>query len=140
MEEKPPPAALPLPLRAHPAPVAGQVWHLGQIMRSGVPFATLIGTYADEPRPPELPPALRNLSLHYWHLQAGDRDTQRPHKEDELYFVLAGQGALTVAGEHRALGPGDVVFVPRGVNHTFSGFDGAEGLHLLILFAPEFSG
>ncbi len=145
-EPSPSPEAAPatsarrLDLRDHPAPLAGQVWRVGELMRSGVPFATLIGTYLEGPGAAEPPPALRNLSLHYWHLKTGDRDTQRPHKEDELYYVIAGRGALTVGGERHALEPGDVIFVPRSTAHTFSGFDGPDGLHLLIFFAPEYSG
>lgn len=122
-----------------PAPVAGQTWSLERIRRSGAVFETLIGTYlegAASPRPPHLP----SLSAHYWHLTPSDADTQQPHREDELYYVLAGGGTLDVAGERRPLTAGDLIFVPRGAAHRFSDVAAPEGLHLLIFFAPDYSG
>jgi mannose-6-phosphate isomerase-like protein (cupin superfamily) len=123
-----------------PAPGAGQTWNLHQIMRSGAAFETLVGTYLGRSRPASPPPALRSLSVHYWHLAPGEVDTQGPHREDELYYVLAGHGTLTVDGDPHPLASGDLIFVPRDAPHTFGGFDGPEGLHLLVFFAPDFSG
>jgi mannose-6-phosphate isomerase-like protein (cupin superfamily) len=128
---------------SQPAPVAGQVWHLQDAMAKRA-FATLIGTYGGSgAAAPPGTPALRDLSLHYWYLKPGELDDQAPHKEDEAYLVLAGGGALEIwvgeSGERVPLAPLDLVFVPRGVHHRFTDV-GAEGLHLLIVFAPDFSG
>lgn len=124
-----------------PAPAAGQTWNLERIRRSGAAFETLIGTYREgaalaAPPPPDLP----SLSLHYWHLTPGEVDTQQPHREDELYYVLGGSGALVVAGERRPLTAGDVIFVPRGAAHQFVDVAAPAGLELLIFFAPNYSG
>ena len=125
-----------------PAPAAGQTWNLERIMRSGAAFQTLIGTYLEPPDPlaATAPPDLPSLSLHYWRLAPGDVDTQRPHREDELYYVLAGSGTLIVAGERRQLTAGEVIFVPRGVPHQFVDVAEPEGLQLLIFFAPNYTG
>jgi mannose-6-phosphate isomerase-like protein (cupin superfamily) len=125
-----------------PAPAAGQTWNLERIRRSGAAFETLIGTYLEGSAravaapPPDLP----SLSLHYWHLSPGDVDTQQPHREDELYYVLAGSGTLIVAGERRPLTAGDVIFVPRGAPHQFVDMAEPDGLDLLIFFAPNYTG
>jgi len=39
--------------------------------------------------------------------------------EDELYVVLEGQMTFTVGGKTLVAGPGDTVFLPRGVQHGF---------------------
>ena len=127
-----------------PAPAAGQIWNLERIKRSGAAFRTLIGTYlepapAPDPAAPP-PPELPSLSLHYWHLAPRDVDSQQPHREDELYYILAGGGTLTVAGERRPLTAGDVIFVPRGAPHRFSDLAEPDGIHLLIFFAPNYTG
>lgn len=38
--------------------------------------------------------------------------------EDELFYVLEGEHVFTVAGEEFRVGPGGVVFAPRGVPHA----------------------
>src|SRR5262249_7087144 len=67
-------------------------------------------------------------------LPAGGTDPQRPHTEDEVYYVVSGRGSIRVGGEDRAVQPGTVVFVPAGVEHRFHSI--TEELQLLVLFAP----
>ena len=50
------------------------------------------------------------------------RDPQRPHARDELYVVAAGRGDFTCGDETRRFGPGDLFFVPAGVEHRFANF------------------
>lgn len=40
-------------------------------------------------------------------------------KEDETIFVLQGEAVFWLEGETRSCSAGDVVFVPRGAEHTF---------------------
>jgi mannose-6-phosphate isomerase-like protein (cupin superfamily) len=49
-------------------------------------------------------------------------DSQTPHDQDELYLVASGTGMFNMAGDRRAFGPGDVIFVKAGVEHRFEGF------------------
>jgi mannose-6-phosphate isomerase-like protein (cupin superfamily) len=51
------------------------------------------------------------------------QDLQTPHEQDELYVVVAGQGAFFCGGETRDFGPGDCLFVPAGVEHRFTRFN-----------------
>jgi mannose-6-phosphate isomerase-like protein (cupin superfamily) len=75
------------------------------------------------------------MSLGLFVLPAGTTDTQSPHAEDEIYYVVAGRGAVDVAGERRAVQPGSIVFVAKEVEHRF--VDIEEDLSILVFFAPE---
>jgi quercetin dioxygenase-like cupin family protein len=41
------------------------------------------------------------------------------HQEDETFYVLTGDVEFWMKGCSTTHGPGDVVFIPRGVEHTF---------------------
>jgi mannose-6-phosphate isomerase-like protein (cupin superfamily) len=75
------------------------------------------------------------MSLGLFVLPAGSTDTQSPHTEDEIYYVVAGRGAIDVAGERRAVQLGSIVFVAKEVEHRF--VDIEEDLSILVFFAPE---
>ncbi len=75
------------------------------------------------------------MSLGLYVLAAGSADTQSPHEEDEIYYVVSGRGAIDVAGERRPVQPGSIVFVAKAVDHRF--VDIEEDLSLLVFFAPE---
>jgi mannose-6-phosphate isomerase-like protein (cupin superfamily) len=50
-----------------------------------------------------------------------------PHvheKEDQIYIVQRGRGAVEVDGERREVGPGDLVYIPRGARHCLASLDG----------------
>jgi mannose-6-phosphate isomerase-like protein (cupin superfamily) len=78
-----------------------------------------------------------SLSLGLYVLPAGTLDTQTPHLEDEVYYVVQGRGAIDVAGERRLVQPGSMVFVAQQVEHRF--VDIEEDLAILVFFAPEHS-
>ena len=74
------------------------------------------------------------LSMGVYHLKAGQADLQRPHTEDEVYYVVNGS-ALFRAGEQRhTVGPGSVLFVQKAVEHRFE--EVREDLTVLVFFAP----
>ena len=75
------------------------------------------------------------MSLGLYVLAAGSVDTQSPHDEDEIYYVVKGRGAIDVAGERRPVHAGSIVFVAKEVQHRF--VDVEEDLSLLVFFAPE---
>ena len=75
------------------------------------------------------------MSLGLFVLPAGSTDTQSPHAEDEIYYVVAGRGAIVVAGERRPVQSGSIVFVAKEVEHRF--VDIEEELSVLVFFAPE---
>lgn len=73
-----------------------------------------------------------SVGLAVW--PAGSIDRQRPHSEDEVYYVISGRGNIRVADEERAVQPGSLVFVAQGVEHRFH--DIAEDLRVLVFWAP----
>jgi mannose-6-phosphate isomerase-like protein (cupin superfamily) len=67
-------------------------------------------------------------------LAAGQPDLQRPHTEDEVYYVVSGRGRITVGDAVRDVRPGSIVFVATAVPHRFH--DITEDLTLLVAFGP----
>ena len=74
------------------------------------------------------------LSVGLYKLPAGATDPQQPHTEDEIYYVIAGDATVWVAGEERSIGPGAVIYVAAGVEHRFHTI--TADLTLLVFFAP----
>ena len=74
------------------------------------------------------------MSAGLYVLQPGEPDQQKPHHEDELYYVVGGRATIRVAGEDRPVVPGSVIFVAAGVEHHFHSIQ-AE-LQVLVVFAP----
>ena len=56
-------------------------------------------------------------------------------REDELFYVLAGEHVLQVGEEEYRLGPGGLLFAPRGVPHAQRRVVPRTG-RLLVLTAP----
>src|SRR5690242_17636870 len=74
------------------------------------------------------------LSMGVYRLRAGQEDEQKPHTEDEVYYVVSGRVSFRAAGEERVVGPGTILFVERNVEHRF--FDIVKDLTVLVFFAP----
>jgi mannose-6-phosphate isomerase-like protein (cupin superfamily) len=125
---------------SQPAPKLGQLWNLHELVTKGVKFRTLLGTYAGAEAESDRgeTPALDNLSLHFAHLKE-EKDEQTPHKEDEAYYVISGRGAIMIEGKRHDLRAGSLIFVPRCAEHRFVDFK-EEGLNLLVIFSPNFTG
>ena len=54
-------------------------------------------------------------------LRPGELDTQGPHGEDEVYYVISGDGFLRVRGRDYEARAGKAFFVPAGAEHRFHG-------------------
>jgi mannose-6-phosphate isomerase-like protein (cupin superfamily) len=76
----------------------------------------------------------RHMSVGLYGLDRGTVDTQQPHKQDEVYLVVSGRGAITVGTETTAVARGSVVYVPAGVPHKFHHI--SEDLRVMVVFAP----
>jgi mannose-6-phosphate isomerase-like protein (cupin superfamily) len=74
------------------------------------------------------------LELGVYVLVAPAADEQQPHDRDEVYVVLDGRGTLQIDGGSVDLEAGDAAFVPAGVDHRFTGY---EGLSVLVIFAGD---
>ena len=56
-------------------------------------------------------------------------------REDELFYVLEGEHVIQVGDDEFPVGPGGVVFAPRGVPHAQRRVVPGEG-RLLVLTVP----
>ncbi len=74
------------------------------------------------------------MSAGLYVLPAGGTDLQRPHHEDEIYYVVRGRARFKTDKEDREVSTGSVMFVAAEVEHRF--YDVAEELAVLVFFAP----
>lgn len=79
---------------------------------------------------------VKALSLGVYALKKGAVDTQSPHKQDEIYYVVAGRATLTVDGKAHAVEPGSVLYVAAHAKHRFH--DITDDLTTLVFFAPAY--
>lgn len=57
------------------------------------------------------------------------------YAEDEIFYVLQGSVTFWADGAERALGPGSLVHIPRGLPHTFHNGGAGEAL-MLVMVTP----
>jgi mannose-6-phosphate isomerase-like protein (cupin superfamily) len=74
------------------------------------------------------------LSLTVARWPAGSVDDQQPHTEDEVYYVAAGRGTLTIGDAVVDVMPGSIAFVAAGVEHRFGAI--TEDLEVLVFWSP----
>jgi quercetin dioxygenase-like cupin family protein len=74
------------------------------------------------------------MSAGLYVLPAGSTDSQRPHHQDEMYYVIRGQGRFRAGDEDIEVRAGSVLFVAAEVEHRFHAV--SEELAVLVCFAP----
>jgi mannose-6-phosphate isomerase-like protein (cupin superfamily) len=74
------------------------------------------------------------MSAGLYVLPAGGTDPQRPHNEDEMYYVVRGRARMRLGSEEQTVSDGSVIFVKAGGDHRFHGI--TEELVVLVCFAP----
>ncbi len=63
-------------------------------------------------------------------------DVQKPHSQDELYFIHSGTGQLVINGEPFTAASGDAFFVAAGVEHTFKNFS-HDFVTWVVFYGPK---
>ncbi|MFZ0955061.1 MAG: cupin domain-containing protein [Candidatus Sulfotelmatobacter sp.] len=74
------------------------------------------------------------MSAGLYVLAGGSTDPQRPHHEDEMYYVVRGRGRFKAGEEDREVSAGSVIYVAAEVEHRFHDIE--EELAVLVFFAP----
>ena len=74
------------------------------------------------------------MSAGLYRLSAGTADLQKPHEEDEIYFVIRGKAKMQIGNQQRVVTEGLVIFVEARADHRF--YDIEQELVLLVVFAP----
>lgn len=74
------------------------------------------------------------MSAGVYVLPRGGSDLQKPHREDEMYYVVRGRARMKVGSEDGEVRAGSVIFVEAEAEHRF--YDIVEELEILVFFAP----
>jgi mannose-6-phosphate isomerase-like protein (cupin superfamily) len=78
------------------------------------------------------------MSAGVYVLPAGVVDPQKPHREDEMYYVIRGRARMQIgtgdSANQTEVRPGSVIFVEAELEHRF--YDIKEELEVLVFFAP----
>ena len=51
------------------------------------------------------------MSAGVYVLPKGSADPQKPHREDEMYYVVRGRARMQIGSDHAEVGTGSVIFV-----------------------------
>jgi len=74
------------------------------------------------------------MSAGVYVLPKGATDAQKPHREDEMYYVVRGRARMQAGSDHAEVRPGSVIFVEAELEHRF--YDIQEEIEVLVFFAP----
>jgi mannose-6-phosphate isomerase-like protein (cupin superfamily) len=74
------------------------------------------------------------MSAGVYVLPKGGTDLQKPHREDEMYYVVRGVARMQIGSGHYEVHAGSVIFVDAQLEHHFH--DIQEELEVLVFFAP----
>lgn len=67
--------------------------------------------------------------------RGGDTGLHLHEQGDELFYVVSGTGVATLGENEEPVGPGDVIFVPRGATHMIGNPDSPSPL--VVVFFME---
>jgi mannose-6-phosphate isomerase-like protein (cupin superfamily) len=76
---------------------------------------------------------VRNLEAGIIVLHPDEPDTQEPHTDDELYYVIKGRGWMDMGKKKIEVKESAIIFIPAGMEHRFYGND--TDLVVLYVFA-----
>ena len=74
----------------------------------------------------------RSLAAGILFLKPGERDIQEPHDNDEIYYIISGDGFLKINKKDYRISKGKAFFVAKNVKHNF--FGNTKELTVLYFF------
>ncbi len=82
---------------------------------------------------------IRQCSVAEELLPPGKAVTPHFHRDtEEVYYILAGTGEMSVDGESAPVGAGDAVYIPIGATHSLHNTGDAE-MRIVLVCGPAFS-
>jgi mannose-6-phosphate isomerase-like protein (cupin superfamily) len=79
----------------------------------------------------------RNLTVSWLTVPVGAEQTLRSHEEaEQVYVVVRGRGAMSVAGDNQQVEEGDLILVPPATEHSISN-DGDVELACVSIQSPQ---
>lgn len=72
-------------------------------------------------------------------IRPGEATSPHSHDEEETFVIMSGRGVITVSGAQREVATGDVIYLPRGSEHTLANGSHTERLDFITIFwgSPE---
>ena len=82
--------------------------------------------------------ALPDMCVVEWHLRGPHSDLPFHHRDGRVdsFFVIEGELEAMLGGTRQTVGPGTLISVPRGVQHTLN-YRGPERARMLSLHTPD---
>ena len=78
----------------------------------------------------------RNMSVTWLEIPPGSEQTLRSHEEaEQVYVVVRGAGAMSVAGDKQRVEVGDLILVPPATDHSVAN-DGEGELACISVQSP----
>jgi mannose-6-phosphate isomerase-like protein (cupin superfamily) len=74
----------------------------------------------------------RSLTAGILFLKPGEKDIQEPHDNDEIYYIVSGDGFLKINKKDYRISKGKAFFVAKNVKHNF--FGNTKELTVLYFF------
>lgn len=83
--------------------------------------------------------SIRQCSLAEERLQPGQAVAPHFHREtDEIYYVLEGQGVMTIGDESQDVSSGDAIQIPLNTVHSLAN-TGSVPMRIVLVCGPAFS-
>ena len=80
----------------------------------------------------------RHLSITWVEGEPGSQQNLHAHPASEqVYVIVAGRGLMQVADEEQEVGPGTMIFIPKGASHAIRNV-GSEKLVYVSATSPPF--
>ena len=103
--------------------------------------AVIVSRHGSEIRPliDRTTSSITQCSLAEERLEPGQAVTPHFHREtEEVYYILEGEGVMTVGGEQRDVSAGDAILIPLNAIHSLEN-TGATSMRIVLVCGPAFS-
>lgn len=101
-----------------------QYLHLDELARQGIAKGNAYFEFLRIP----------TMSAGVYVLPKGGTDSQKPHRQDEVYYVVRGRARMQTGSDHAEVRAGSIIFVEADLEHRF--YDIQEEMEILVFFAP----
>jgi len=85
---------------------------------------------------PDAPAEAKNFVMGHVTIFAGGSVPEHAHEQEEVYFIIDGQGVMIVDGEEQAVQPGSYVYISPNQTHLLKNTSQSE-LKMLFCYAPK---
>lgn len=77
----------------------------------------------------------KNMQMFCFKLDPGQTSSYHQHSEEQMGYILAGEGELTIGTETKICKAGEAYYIPANTHHGFKALD-PIGLEWVEVFSP----